>query len=145
MSIPHTPGRPGRRKLLAGALVLAASAPFASPSQPKPHTMTLNINPDAKLTTLINVFSVSPENLDRLVALLKEGTDAWISKVPGFVSSSLHVSRDGKRVIIYGQWRSADAIATMRQRPEMPEYFERIKAIAQMEATICDVISTIAA
>ncbi|MFS2034768.1 antibiotic biosynthesis monooxygenase family protein [Polaromonas sp. CT11-55] len=107
--------------------------------------MTLNINPEAKLTTLVNVFSVSPENLDRLVALLKEGTDAWISKVPGFVSSSLHTSRDGKRVIIYGQWRSADAIATMRQHPEMPGYFERIKAIAQMEATICDVISTIAA
>ena len=44
-----------------------------------------------------------------------------------------------------GQWRSADAIATMRQHPEMPGYFERIKAIAQMEATICDVISTVAA
>jgi quinol monooxygenase YgiN len=108
--------------------------------------MTPTISTDAKLTTLINVFSVVPADCDRLVALLKEGTDAWISKVPGFVSSSLHVSRDRQRVVIYGQWRSADGIAAMRQRPEMPAYRERIMAIAQMEAPItCDVASTVVA
>ena len=107
--------------------------------------MTPQIDADAKLTTLINVFSVAPDDRDQLVALLKEGTAAWISKVPGFVSSSLHVSRDGQRVVIYGQWRSADGIAAMRKHPQMPAYFERIKAIAQMEAMTCDVMSTVAA
>ena len=107
--------------------------------------MTPIINPDADLATLINVFSVAPEDSARLVKLLKEGTDTWIRQVPGFVSSSLHVSRDARRVVIYGQWRSADAIATMRQSPQMPAYFERIKAIAQMEAMICDVSSTVVA
>jgi quinol monooxygenase YgiN len=96
-------------------------------------------------TTLINIFTVAPENLDRLVALLKEGTAAWISKVPGFVSSSLHVSNDERRVVIYGQWRSADAIAAMRTHPAMPAYFERVKALAQMEAITCGAASTIAA
>jgi quinol monooxygenase YgiN len=137
--------RPGRRSLLAGGLALGAGAPLASLSQPQPNAMTPTINADAKLTTLINVFSVAPEDRDRLVALLKEGTDAWISKVPGFVSSSLHVSRDGRRVVIYGQWRGADGIAAMRQHPEMPAYFERIKALAQMEAMTCDVASTVVA
>lgn len=107
--------------------------------------MTPQISTTAHLTTLINVFSVAPDDRDRLVALLKEGTDAWICKVPGFVSSSMHVSRDGRRVVIYGQWRSADGIAAMRQRPEMPAYFERIKALAQMEAMTCDVTSTLVA
>jgi hypothetical protein len=88
-------------------------------SQPNSNAMTPNINADAKLTTLINVFSVAAEDRDRLVALLKEGTAAWICKVPGFVSSSLHVSRDGRRVVIYGQRRSADGTAAMRQRPEI--------------------------
>ena len=134
-----------RRRLLSTALVLGASAPMASMSQPKTRVMTPQINAAANLTTLINVFSVAPEDRDRLMALLKEGTDAWISKVPGFVSSSLHVSRDGRRVVIYGQWRSADGIAAMRQRPEMPAYFERIKALAQMEAMTCDVASTVVA
>ena len=107
--------------------------------------MTPRIDADAKLTTLINVFSVAPEDRDQLVTLLKQGTDAWISKIPGFVSSSMHVSRDGRRVVIYGQWRSADGISAMRQHPEMPAYFERVKAIAQMEAMTCDVASIVVA
>jgi len=111
----------------------------------EPTTITPSIDPAARLTTLVNIFSVAPEDRDRLVALLKEGTQAWISKVPGFVSSSLHVSRDGRRVVIYGQWQSAEAIAAMRQHPEMPAYFERVKAIAQMEAITCDVASTLVA
>jgi quinol monooxygenase YgiN len=65
--------------------------------------------------------------------------------VPGFVSSSLHASRDGRRVVIYGQWRNAEGIAGMRQRPEMPAYFEQIKALAHMEAITCDVESTVVA
>jgi quinol monooxygenase YgiN len=89
-------------------------------------------------TTLINIFTTAPDNLDRLVALLREGTEAWISKVPGFISSTLHIARDNRRVVIYGQWRSADDIAAMRGHPEMPAYFERVKALAQMDAITCD-------
>lgn len=107
--------------------------------------MTPHLTPDAESTTLINVFSVAPEDRDRLVALLQEGTDAWISKVPGFLSSSLYLSRDGRRVVIHGRWRSADDIAAMRQHPRMPAYFERIRAMAQMEAMTCDVASTVVA
>ena len=100
---------------------------------------------DTPHTILINIFTVAPADRDRLVALLREGTEAWISKIPGFVSSSLHVSRDGGRVLIYGQWRSADSIAAMRQHPAMPAYFERVKAIAQMDAMTCDLASTVVA
>lgn len=138
-------GQRGRRRLLAAPLAFGAGAPLASFSQPRSVSMALNINPEARLTTLINVFSVEPEDRDRLVLLLKEGTDAWISRIPGFVSSALHVSRDSRRVVIYGQWRDADAIAAMRQSPEMPAYFQRIKALAQMEAMTCDVASTVVA
>ncbi len=105
--------------------------------------MTLHIAPDNGLTTLINIFSVEPGDRDELVALLRAGTDAWISKIPGFVSSSLHVSRDDRRVVIYGQWRSADGIAAMRAHPEMPAYVERVKALARMEAITCDAVSTV--
>lgn len=135
----------GRRRLLSAALLLGANAPMTSSSKPIANPMNPQINAAANFTTLINVFSVALEDRDRLVALLKQGTDAWISKVPGFVSSSLHVSRDGRRVVIYGQWRSAEGIAAMRQHPEMPAYFDRIKALAQMEAMSCDVASTVVA
>lgn len=33
----------------------------------------------------------------------------------------------------------------MRQHPEMPAYFERIKAVALMDPITCDVASTIVA
>lgn len=107
--------------------------------------MTLHIDPASGHTTLINVFSVEPRDLDSLVALLREGTANWISTIPGFVSSTLHVARDGRRVVIYGQWRGADGIAAMRAHPAMPAYVERVKALAQMEAITCDVASAVAA
>lgn len=145
MSTPRPSGRPTRRGLLAGGLALGASAPLASLSKTKSNSMTPNIDADAKLTTLINVFSVAAENCDQLVTLLKQGTDAWICKVPGFVSSSLHVSRDRRRVVIYGQWRSVDGIAAMREHPEMPAYFQHVKAVAQMDAMTCDIVSIVVA
>jgi quinol monooxygenase YgiN len=114
-------------------------------SSPKVSAMNQEIDPNAKQTTLVNIFTVAPENRARLAQLLKEGTDGWISKVPGFVSSALHLSRDGQRIVIYGQWRDADAIAAMRQNPEMPSYFERVKALAQMEAIVCDIASMVVA
>ena len=39
----------------------------------------------------------------------------------------------------------AEGIAAMRQHPRMPAYLERVRAIAQMEAMTCDVLSTVAA
>lgn len=92
----------------------------------------------ASATTLVNVFTVAPEQQQQLAQLLKEGTDAWIRKIPGFIASTLHLSHDGRRIVIYGQWQNPEAIAAMRAHPEMPAYFERVQALAQMEAIVCD-------
>lgn len=136
-------GHSARRRMLLSVASLCVAIPAVSISQPRTTSMNVaTIDPNTKLTTLVNIFTVAQEDCDRLALLLKEGTDAWICKVPGFISSALHVSRDKQRIVIYGQWRSAEAIAAMRQNPEMPAYFERIKAIAKMEAIICDVSST---
>ena len=64
--------------------------------------------------TLINVFTVEPENQQKLVELLKEGTESFFSKLPGFISSSVHKSKDGRRAINYAQWRSARDIEAFR-------------------------------
>jgi quinol monooxygenase YgiN len=118
----------------------------ALPAESMTPTMTTTMKPptieaNSTLITLVNIFTVTADNCEPLVALLKEGTKAWIAKVPGFVSSALHVARDRQRIVIYGQWRSADAIAAMRQHPEMPAYFERVKALSTMESIVCDVAS----
>ncbi len=45
--------------------------------------------------TLINVFTVEPENAARLAGLLDEATETVMRHVPGFVSANIHVSTDG--------------------------------------------------
>ncbi len=107
--------------------------------------MQAQLREDAAVTTLINVFQVPPEQAAALVALLQEGTQQWICRVPGFVSSTLHLSRDRRRVVIYGQWRDAAGIQAMRDSPQMPAYVARVKALAQMEAMTCDVASVVTA
>lgn len=137
------PERTSRRRMLLSAAAMSA-IPFPSLSQPMDAPMNADLKPKENIT-LINIFNVAPENRDRLATLLQEGTDSWIRKIPGFIASTLYLSRDGQRIVIQGQWQSAEAIAAMRQSPEMPGYFERIQALAKMEAITCDALSTWAA
>jgi quinol monooxygenase YgiN len=135
-----------RRRLLLCAASVCMAMPAASITLSGSTTMTpATIEANTTLITLVNIFTVAPEDCERLALLLKEGTNAWISKVPGFVSSALHVARDKQRIVIYGQWRSAEAIAAMRQSAHMPAYFERVKALSTMESIVCEVASALVA
>ncbi|MDM0044788.1 hypothetical protein QTH91_09865 [Variovorax dokdonensis] len=51
----------------------------------------LKATSDDKLVTLINIFTVAPENHDALARLLRQGTEEWTSKTPGFVTSTERV------------------------------------------------------
>ena len=62
------------------------------------------ISQDQDVVTLINVFTVAPEDQQRLVDLLVEATEEAISKQPGYVSANIHRSLDGTRVTNYVQW-----------------------------------------
>jgi hypothetical protein len=72
--------------------------------------MEMTIRANSGVMTLINVFAVDPENQQKLVAVLKEGTEALMSKRAGYISASIHVSKDGRRVINYSRWRSVKDI-----------------------------------
>jgi len=51
--------------------------------------------------TLVNVFTVKPENQQKLVDMLVEATDKTMKKLPGFISASIHRSLDGTKVVNY--------------------------------------------
>jgi len=143
-----TPNRRQACQLIAAtALLRLAPASLAFTSEPKdePAMQQAILRADNALTTLINVFRVEPDKAEALVSLLQEGTRQWICKIPGFVSSTLHVSRDHARVVIYSQWRDVAAIDAMRESPLMPPYFARVQQLAQMEVLTCDVASIVAA
>ena len=106
--------------------------------------MMTTISKDADLITLINVFTVDPSNQSRLVELLTTVTDHFVRHARGFISSSLHRSRDGTKVTMYAQWRSLDDYETMRRDPGPVPYLQEALTIAKFEPGIYDVVELFA-
>ncbi|MDA9443142.1 hypothetical protein XH98_29400 [Bradyrhizobium sp. CCBAU 51745] len=92
------------------------------------------------MTTLVNVFTVEPGNQQKLVELLKQGTENFFSKQPGFISSSVHAGKEGGRAVNYSQWRNAEDIENFRRDPEFAPYIQRLAAIATAETILCEVV-----
>jgi heme-degrading monooxygenase HmoA len=83
------------------------------------------------VVTLINVFTVAPEDQQRLVDVLVEATQAVMRKQPGFVSANIHKSLDGTRVANYAQWRSREAFEAMLRDREAAEHMGEAARIAE--------------
>ena len=81
--------------------------------------------------TLINVFTVAPEDQQRLLDLLVEATESVMQGLPGFVSANLHKSLDRTRVANYAQWRSREDFEAMLTDPEAAAHMEEAARIAE--------------
>jgi len=92
--------------------------------------------------TLINVFTVEPENQQQLIDLLSQVTELVVRSKPGFISASLHRSLDGTKVTMYAQWRSAEDYQAMREDPAPLPYLQQALAIAKFEYGMYDVVET---
>ena len=102
------------------------------------------ISKDADLITLINVFTVDPADQSRLIELLTKVTETFVRHARGFVSSSLHRSRDGTKVTMYAQWRSLDDYEAMRRDPGPVPYLQEALTIARFDPGVYDVIESFA-
>ena len=91
----------------------------------------VTIAKDNDVVTLINVFTVAPEDQQRLVDVLADATRTVMRNQPGFVSANIHRSLDGTRVTNYAQWRSTEAFETMLQNQEAAEHMGEAAKIAQ--------------
>jgi quinol monooxygenase YgiN len=142
--------RPSRRIFVAAGLVSGfalASRPVSAADQGcglqvtdrDRDQMEIVIGPNREVVTLINVFSVEPDKQQDLIDLLREGTERWMIRMPGYVSASFHKSKDGRRVINYSQWKSVPDIEAMRQNPDVRPYLQRVAALAKSEPIVCDV------
>lgn len=139
---PIEPAPSSRRAFVTtslGAAALVALAP-ASHSQETNPNMEPTIRIADNVMTLVNVFTVEPHDQQKLVQVLKEGTQAFFSEQPGFISSSVLASKDGRRAINYSQWRSAKDIETFRDDPYFAPYVRRIAALATSDTMLCDVV-----
>jgi heme-degrading monooxygenase HmoA len=98
------------------------------------------IDPEQKLVTLINVFTVEPENQGRLVDALVEATDEVMRHLPGFISANIHRGLDGRHVANYAQWESEEAFQRMLANPEAQRHMGPIREIATSEGLLYRVV-----
>lgn len=105
-------------------------------------TTTTTISTDARLATMVNVFTVQPDQQKALVEVLERATDEVIRHVPGFISANIHASVDGIRVVNYAQWESADAYRAMLENPVTQEHMREAADLADsFEPHLYDVAS----
>ena len=94
------------------------------------------------MISLINVFTVDPANQRRLVELLTHATDEFVCRAPGFVSSTLHRSLDGRKVTMYAQWRSIEDYESMRRDPGPLPFLDEALTIASFEPGMYEIVRT---
>jgi quinol monooxygenase YgiN len=92
-----------------------------------------------KVTTLINILTVEPENQQNLVRLLRDNTESVVSRLDGWISASFIAATDQRHVLIYSQWRDFASVEAMRANPDMVAYFPRIAALAALDSFTGDV------
>ncbi|WP_274654656.1 antibiotic biosynthesis monooxygenase family protein [Paenibacillus humicola] len=101
-----------------------------------------HISMNNHVVTLINVFTVDPQNQERLVELLTTATEVSVRHASGFISCSLHRSTDGTKVTMYAQWRSAEDYQAMRNDPKPLPYLQEALTIATFEPGMYEVVKT---
>lgn len=104
------------------------------------------LSKNANVVTLINIFTVEPENQQRLMELWTEITEDVMCKLPGFISANFHKSLDGKHGANYAQWRSVESIENMLKfikTNERYQYLHReLLKIAKMSPVLYEVCYT---
>lgn len=104
--------------------------------------MTATISIDDDLFTLVNVFTVRPDDAEALLEVLTNATIEVMQHIPGFVSANLHVSRDRERIVNYAQWTSENHFDAMLARDDARQHMKRATALAvSFEPIRCTVAS----
>jgi quinol monooxygenase YgiN len=91
--------------------------------------MNTTIEVTKKVTTLVNILTVEPENQQKLIRLLRV-----VSRLDGWISTSFIAATDQRHVLIYSQWRDLASVEAMQAAPDMAAYFPRIAALAAFDS-----------
>ena len=108
------------------------------------------IKANAGVVTQINVFTMLPENQQRIVEILTEANSS-IGEMPGWISASIHRSLDGTRVVNYVQYESREAweavVTKMRAgnqtKMRAGNQFGKMRDIATAEPGLYEVVFTL--
>lgn len=71
-----------------------------------PSSRGVVVSTDSVAVPVIVVIDVDPERQEELLGQITRFVETTVLQQPGFLSSSLHASVDGRRIINYALWRS---------------------------------------
>jgi hypothetical protein len=100
------------------------------------------IEAGSSVVTHINVFTVDPARQDELVASLTE-TVAAAAKMPGWISASIHKSLDGRKVVNYVQFETAEAGRAVTAKLAELGFIARNTAIGTVQPGQYEVVHTL--
>ena len=104
-----------------------------------------DIRQSAGIVTQITTVKMRPDNQDEVLKLMKERAK-FMARQPGFVSASLHRSKDGSHVVNYVQWTDKERLAAAHHSPEFRKKWPKFGELVQdVEPALYDVVQIEAA
>jgi heme-degrading monooxygenase HmoA len=100
------------------------------------------INANTEVVTQINVFTVPEGGQQALIDFLKEAAK-FASTTPGWLSASVHRSRDGTRVVNYAQSENLQAAQRIIDRLRKAGWLERNKILGEAHPGLYEVVFTL--
>lgn len=103
------------------------------------------IRENTGVVTQITTVKLPADKQDEVLKLMTERA-RFMATQPGFVSVSLHRSKDGSHVVNYVQWRDAQLLEAAHQSPEFRKRWPRFGEIAEeIEPCLYEVVHVQAA
>jgi heme-degrading monooxygenase HmoA len=100
------------------------------------------IHANTEVVTQINIFTVPEGGQQALIDFLKEAAK-FASTTPGWLSASVHRSRDGTRVVNYAQSENLEAAQRIIDRLRKAGWLERNKILGEAHPGLYDVVFTL--
>lgn len=99
-----------------------------------------SIEPSNSIVTQITTVKTSPDNQEQILQVMKERAQ-FMARQPGFVSISLHCSKDGNHIVNYVQWTSPEKLSAAHHMPEFREKWPQLGALAnEIEPCLYEVV-----
>jgi quinol monooxygenase YgiN len=97
---------------------------------------TATIGVHTEIVTLVTTYHTRPGSQPEVLQNLKQFVRKHLSFQAGFVSSSLHVSQDGARILNYCQWSSILDFQKTISNPDIQPFLHQLATLARNETTV---------
>ena len=105
----------------------------------------MDIQPSNDIVTQITTVKTTPDKQKEVLQLMTERAK-FMAKQPGFISISLHCSKDGSHIVNYVQWTSEKKLSAAHHNPEFRKAWPQFGALAdEVEPCLYDVVHVEAA